>query len=201
MNDFHNMGLVLGAMLKNILGAEIPLASNLPCEFLQEHANSFDCIPLLLLDTIQFIKVPPNIIPLEESQHDTTSLTRFLGKYGITLKEDVDDIAEGFRNEMKYNKSVNVSVPYLPLVWIPQKTASDIKTMKTPITKMYRPSFIHSIAVVIPVNVDRLLQHIFFQQMIAILLKRVDYKEDSKLEYSYYISNEVKLNLFIAIIG
>ncbi len=243
-------------MLKRILGVEIPCASNLPEEFLLE-CKKFDYIPLLTLENISFVEIPPTIIDLKTNdckpfrkllrskgitnQYDTTELLRnkgiidqgeitellknkgitgeanitekLLRNRGMTNEDDImeilksmentdeDEITEGLITQMKHNHLCNRIPPFYPFVWIPQKIATDIKTMETPFERFGKKSFIHSLATFIPINEDWRIRNTFFTQLIAILLKRVKYDVNTKLEYSYYISDKIKLNLFIAVIG
>lgn len=196
--NHNNLATLLGSMLKRILTVEIPCAINLPDEFLEEHKD-FSCIPLLTLEKISFIQIPPDI--LDPVTNDTTPFVKLLIKKGITDQESIDELIDGLQTNMKYNASRNRVPEFYPLAWIPLNLASQIRTMKTPFERFGKKSFIYSLATLIPVNEDYRLRNVFFTQLIAILLKRVDYDKNTKLEYSYYISNNFILNLFIAVIG
>lgn len=138
---------------------------------------------------------------------------KILRKNGITNEDDInellesmqntdeDDLTEGLIAQIKHNHACNRVPLFYPLAWISLKVANSIKTMITPFDRFGKQSFIHSLSTFIPVNEDYRIRNVFFTQLIAILLKRVPYNVNTKLEYSYYISNTIKLNLFIATIG
>ncbi len=195
--NHNNLVAILGSMLKTILGVQIPCASNLPGEFLGEHKD-FTCIPLLTHKDICFVQIPVDIIDLRKM--DFTNFHALLDSKGIKEEEDIEDLTKSLVDNMRYNLARNQTPPFYPWTWIPLHISTNIQTMLTPFTRNGKKCFIHSMATIIPVNEDYRIRNVFYTQLIAILLKRVERDVNTKLEYSYYISNAI-LYLFIAVIG
>jgi len=196
--NHNNLATILGSILKRVLKVEIPCAINIPEEFIGVHDN-FDCIPLFTLENVLFYRIPADI--LDPIKNDTTPYENLLKKIGITKQEDIDDLIVALRDNMEFNHRYGQVTPFYPLSWISEEVASSIQFMKTPFDRFGKKCFIYSLATMIPVSENYRIRNVFFTQMILILLKRVERDDNTKLEYSYYISNKLKLNLFIAVIG
>jgi hypothetical protein len=217
--DYHHMETILGNGLYDILKQEVDASPTLPNEFLKE-AGSFDCIPILLLDKIEFFVLPDGLVTEESTDH--TDFYSYLKRYESMKKSDADELIVACKKRIVYYRTMNRKRGPFRIVWIPEDVSSAIKIMRTQIHHLSKPSFIYSTGVTIPINVDVRLQQLFFQQMIQILFRSVPFyskpKSDdnssspdsdelisgdvSKLKFGYHITKaETILYIFISYLG
>ncbi len=200
--DYRHMETILGNMLYDILKKDVEASPTLPDELLLE-TKTFDFISILQLDNIDFIRLPDGLVTDESTDH--TNFFSYLEQYKTMKKSDAEELLTLAKKRIMLYKLQNKERGPFRIVWIPEEVSSKIKIMRTQIQHLSKPSFIYSMGVVIPINVDVRLQQLFFQQMIDLLFKTVPFDRKngdvSKLKFGYYIRNEITLYLFISHLG